>query len=77
MPMPTLLRLSNCSISVYPRDHNPPHFHVRGPDFELLVEIGTGHIVGASGKARDVAEALKWAEENAALLLAEWQRLNR
>lgn len=76
-PMPTIIRFSNIAISIYPRDHNPPHFHIRGPDFELLVEIETGCIVGTAGKARDVSEALKWAEANTALLLAEWQRLNQ
>ncbi len=74
--MPTIARFANCSIAVYPQDHNPPHFHLRGPDFELLVEIGSGRLVGRSGRVRDVSEALNWAEEHQALLMEQWQRLN-
>lgn len=60
----------------YAQDHGPPHFHVRGAGFNLLVEIGTGRIIGTTGKARDVAEVLAWAAEHVEFLRTEWQGLN-
>ncbi|WP_205755238.1 DUF4160 domain-containing protein [Azotobacter chroococcum] len=40
--MPTLKRLTNCSITLYAGDHLPPHFHVRLQDGrEALVEIAS------------------------------------
>ncbi|WP_114394894.1 hypothetical protein [Oleisolibacter albus] len=31
--MPTLRRFSNCSLCLFPQDHNPPHVHLPGPGF--------------------------------------------
>lgn len=41
--------LSNCKIYVYPGDHNPPHFHLKGPDSRASVDMVTLEII--AGKA--------------------------
>lgn len=70
--------LTNCKIYIYPGDHNPPHFHLRGPDSRALVEIVTLEVIAGKVSKKDLAEAREWArkEENLALLVAEWRRLN-
>jgi len=76
VPMPTVHRLGHCRIAIYPMDHNPPHFHVLGVDFQVLVEIGTWRVIGSHPRGRDIGEALAWARANEARLRAVWQEQN-
>lgn len=70
--------LSNCKIYVYAGDHNPPHFHLRGPNSRALVDIVTLEVIAGQASRTDLDEARTWAKraENQALLIAEWRRLN-
>ena len=76
--MPELVRLTMCRICLYADDHAPPHFHVRGPGWDVMVEIASLQIIKGSGSPVALHEALEWAREpkNAARLTAEWRRLN-
>lgn len=60
-PMPTVRRFRNSKLALYYGDHNPPHFHVVGPGFAVLVDIETLAIIGGRARANDIAEALAWA----------------
>ena len=73
--MPTIRRFAACKIAIYADDHMPPHFHIEGRGFRVLVEIDTMNV--RAGDVRRAEEALTWARENIALLRAEWRRLNR
>lgn len=75
--MPTLTRLSTCTIKMYAADHLPPHFHVRMNDGrEALVQISNLMVLSGSITQRQLAPALAWAIQNLALLSSEWRRLN-
>ena len=74
---PTLKRFDRCKITVYADDHGAPHFHVAGPGFRLVVEMGSLKVLRGSARREDVVDALAWAAEHTALLLAEWRKLNR
>jgi hypothetical protein len=75
--MPTLVRLPNCTVTMYPADHQPPHFHVRMRDGrEALIVIATLAPLASSLKLRELVEALVWAERNTEILIAKWQELN-
>ncbi len=73
--MPTIRRFANCKISVYADDHSPPHFHIEGRGFRVVVELETMQV--RAGDDRRAREAMAWAGENIGLLRAEWLRLNR
>jgi hypothetical protein len=73
--VPTLRRFANCKIAIYADDHMPPHFHIEGRGFRVLVEIETMKV--RAGDTRKALEAMEWAKENLALLRSEWMRLNR
>lgn len=76
--MPTLVRLPDCTLSMYAADHLPPHFHGRLHDGrEALVQI-LGLVVLRSSQCsrRELAAALAWAGANQALLDARWKELN-
>jgi hypothetical protein len=73
--MPTIRRFANCKISIYADDHLPPHLHIEGRGFRVIVEIETMKV--RAGGDRRAREAMAWASENIGLLRAEWLRLNR
>ena len=72
--MPTVKRFSNCRITVYVGDHNPPHFHIVGVDFDVLVELATLQVI--RGNSASGRQALEWAAANLDLIRLEWERLN-
>jgi hypothetical protein len=62
---------------MYPADHNPPHFHILANDGrQCLVQIGTLVVLNGNVSAAALAEALAWAGQNAAALIALWTVLN-
>ncbi len=70
--------LSNCKVYIYPGDHNPPHFHLKGPDSRASVDMMSLEVIAGKASKRDLAEIKEWAAkpENLALLVSEWRRLN-
>jgi hypothetical protein len=70
--------LSNCKIYIYPGDHNPPHFHLRGANSKALVDIVTLEVLAGKAHKVDLAEARLWASnpKNLEVLVSEWRRLN-
>jgi hypothetical protein len=73
--VPTIRRFANCKIAIYADDHMPPHFHIEGRGFRVIVAIETMAVrVGDISKAR---EAMAWARQNVDLIRSEWVRLNR
>lgn len=76
--MPTLVRLSDCTITMYAADHLPPHFHVRmGDGREALIEVATLAVLSGRVTKRELAAALAWATDNQKLLRAKWKELNQ
>lgn len=74
--MPTVHRLSNARICMYADDHAPPHFHLKGPDWECMIDIDTLQIIEGDAVKRDYLDAISWARSNRDTLLSEWRRLN-
>lgn len=70
--------LSNCKVYIYPGDHNPPHFHLKGPNSRASVDMVTLEVIAGKAARSDLAEVKEWAAkpENLALLVSEWRRLN-
>lgn len=67
--MPTIRRLAKCRICLYADDHMPPHFHIEGRGFRLVVEIET--MVARAGDVGRAREAMTWAREKVELLRTE------
>ena len=74
--MGTVHRLGKLRIVVYAGDHAPPHFHIQGPGYALVVDIDSMEIIAGSVQARGYEEAMRWAVENRAAIRAAWDRLN-
>lgn len=74
--MPTLVKLGNIAIRLFADDHNPPHFHVVTPQYQILVEIASMSVLAGEMDRRSLNMALDWARENRQFLEREWSRLN-
>jgi hypothetical protein len=61
---------------MYADDHRPPHFHIVGPDFEVVVKLPDLQIIAGTARARDIKSAMAWAKANGAFLAAKWSELN-
>ena len=75
--MPTLTRLAQSKLTMYPADHNPPHFHVLANDgSEALIDLASLRVIAGTVRPAVLKEALAWAGQNAAVLTAKWKELN-
>lgn len=74
--MPTLARFANFEIAMYFEDHNPPHVHVVGREFEMLVAVRNGAVLAGAAPARTRRTALRWIEDNREALLRKWDDLH-
>ena len=74
--MPEIIRFARSVLRMYADDHRPPHFHIVGPDFAVMVDISAFKIISGEARPKDIAEALAWARENQTTLKRLWQELN-
>ena len=74
--MPTLQRFGAVSVRMYADDHRPPHFHIIGPDFQVLVRISDLTVIAGEARAAQFAEAMAWAIDHRESLALKWAELN-
>lgn len=73
--MPVLQRFGGFVIRMYFADHNPPHVHVVGPDFEALVSVADLAVMEGKLPVKFSREALDWVAANKTFLLLKWEEL--
>ena len=67
-------RIAGLAVTVLPREHPPPHFHVVGPDVDATFSILDGaHLTGklSSKERRAVAH---WYPRSRDLLIRHWNQ---
>lgn len=74
--MPTIVVIEGLKLQVFADDHFPKHFHIIGPDFEVVVAMSDLSILKGRRYHREIREAMEWARLNHDVLLKEWARLN-
>ena len=73
--MTTVRRFGNLRLAIFV-DHNPPHFHILGPDCSVVVNLRTFEIMEGTREPAEVAHVLDWAKANAGPLWRIWRALN-
>ena len=58
---------------MYFADHPPPHVHVVGRDFEMLVAIRDSTILAGKVPSRVERTAMRWIRDNRQALLRKWK----
>ena len=74
--MPTIQRFGAAKLCLYADDHHPPHFHIVGPDFQVLVRIADLVVFQGEARPNQIAEAMAWARAHHNLLAQRWTELN-
>jgi hypothetical protein len=70
--MPELCRFLGIVIFMNFNEHNPPHFHAKYGDFEIIVEINSGIVEGKFPK-RALNMVMEWYEIHKDELLQDWE----
>lgn len=71
--MPTISRFYGIIIFMNYNDHQPPHFHARYQDQEVIVEIDSGTVEGRMSK-RALRMILEWLDVHQDELRENWER---
>lgn len=61
------------SIWIYWDDHNPPHFHAKYNDEEILIVINDLTIYAGSLPSRAYGLVMEWASQHQQELKANWE----
>lgn len=69
--MPELSRFLGIVITMFYRDHAPPHFHAFYGDFEIEISIEDGIVTGKFPK-RALRHVLEWYDLHKVELLEDW-----
>lgn len=62
---------------MYADDHHPPHFHIVGIDFQVLVRISDLAVIVGDAREAQIAEPLEWAQNHQDILALKWVELNQ
>jgi uncharacterized protein DUF4160 len=73
--MPTVKNFGAYRIMLFAEDHNPPHVHVIGPDFQAKVRIADAAVFAGAIPPRWRRQALGWIAANHDRLSAKWDEL--
>jgi hypothetical protein len=75
--MPTVHRQGNWKITMYFRDHDPPHFHIMiRSRREAQVRISDLTVMAGAVPTSILRSALSWANANKFALNAKWRELH-
>ena len=75
--MPEIKRFSGFKLLMFFEDENPPHVHIKGPDFTAKIRLSNGDLIVGDAPKRVLREARRWIEENRAELLRLWKEFQR
>jgi Domain of unknown function (DUF4160) len=70
--MPTISRFYGIVIFMNYNDHNPPHFHARYQDQEIIVEIESSMVQGKMSR-RALQMVFEWSEKYQKELMRNWE----
>jgi hypothetical protein len=73
--MPTVKNFGGYKVTMYAEDHNPPHVHVIGSDFQAKVRITDAEVFAGIIPRPKRREALSWISMNRERLMAKWNEL--
>ena len=71
--MPTISIFGGIKISMFYRDHNPPHFHAEYAGYRALIDIQNTYVIEGSLPNRQLKFVLAWAEMHKDELMQNWE----
>ena len=75
LSVPRLSFFYGISIYMYPRDHNPPHFHAIYGEFSAVVLVSTGEIISGGLPRRAEKLVSEWLRVHTNEIYQAWLNL--
>lgn len=75
--MPDIKRFSSFKLMMFFHDENPPHVHIKGPDYAVKIRISDGDVLAGKAPNKVLREARQWIETHQAELLQLWDEFQR
>lgn len=72
--MPEISRFYGIIIKMYFNEHNPPHFHIEYQDYEAVMNIETGEVLGKISR-RALNLVYDWLDLHRDELFENWKRI--
>lgn len=70
--MPEISRFFGIRISMYHRDHPPPHFHAKYGEHSAVVDIHSLTLTGGTLPPRALGLVVEWASQHQVELMELW-----
>ena len=74
--MPEICRFYGIIISLYWRDHNPPHIHFSYREYECSISV-FDRIVSGEAPAKVIAKVNEWMDLHEAEILTLWEKAQK
>lgn len=74
--MPEISRFFGIILSLYWRDHNPPHIHFSYGDYECSISV-LDRIVDGTAPAKVIAKVNHWIDIHEDEILTAWEKASR
>lgn len=71
--MPRISEFYGIVITMYPREHPPPHFHAKHGEHYAVIGIDTGEVIAGSLPKPQFRLVRQWLDEHKDELRANWQ----
>jgi hypothetical protein len=75
MTMPTIAIVAGVRIIIYPKDHLPPHLHVRFAEYEAMISILTGDVLEGSIPPAKLKAVKAWLAARRERVAYVWQEI--
>ena len=74
--MPEICRFYGIILSLYWRDHNPPHIHFTYGDYECSISV-IDRVVDGKAPAKVILKVNQWIDQHEDELLRMWEKAQR
>ena len=75
--MPEIKRFGRFKLLMFFQDENPPHVHVKWPDFGAKVRLSDGELIAGDAPNKVLREARRWIEGNRTELSRLWNEFQK
>lgn len=69
-------KINNLKLYIYPKDHNPPHFHIKSREFDACFDLYSCDIIKGKIDGKSHKKIRFWYESSKEDLVRVWTKLN-
>jgi hypothetical protein len=70
--MPEIKRFGGFKLLMFFQDEDPPHVHIKGPDFAAKIRVSNGEVIAGEAPGKALRTARRWMASNRTRLMRLW-----